>query len=194
MRNAMGVLLLLGLVGCGPKEPPPPPPADTAAVEAQAPPAAAAPDSLPSAPIQRATAKVPAPDFAVTTLDGQRLRLADLRGQVVVLNFWATWCGPCRYEIPDLVALQQELGPDGLQVVGISLDEEAALVEPFVEEYGITYPVAVDDGTFQRTYGPFAFLPATYVIDRQGIATHYAAGMVTRSALAPILRALLDAS
>ena len=110
-----------------------------------------------------------APDFTLPTLAGDSLRLSDLRGQIVVLNFWATWCAPCIEEIPDLIALHDELNPHGLSVVGIAIDVEGAeLVKPFTERLGITYPVPLDEGAVAEAFGGVWALPTTYVIDPEG--------------------------
>ena len=111
-----------------------------------------------------------APDFTLPTLAGDSLRLSDLRGQIVLLNFWATWCAPCIQEIPDLIALHDELSPHGFTVVGVSLDEEGSdFVKIFTERFGITYPLPLDEeGTVSEAYGGVWALPTTYVIDPEG--------------------------
>jgi cytochrome c biogenesis protein CcmG/thiol:disulfide interchange protein DsbE len=150
------------------------------------------PDAV-SAPLYEATELVTAADFALPTLAGDTFRLSEQRGKVVVLNLWATWCGPCRYEIPDFIALQQELGPQGLLFVGVSLDEEGeAVVRPFAAEYAFNYPVLLDDGTVAETYGPVTVMPTTYIIDRQGKLRRYAPGMLLKEALRPVLMELLE--
>lgn len=137
---------------------------------------------------------IPAPDFELPTGSGEPFRLSEHRGEVVVLNVWATWCPPCRHEIPDFIELQDELGDRGLTVVGVSLDEDGwDAVRPFAEEIGITYPIAVDDGTVEGLYGPTVSLPTTFVIDRDGNVAHYIPGMILRDDLEPLLRPLLDA-
>ena len=83
----------------------------------------------------------PAPEFKLTALDGKPLTIAALQGKVVFLNFWATWCGPCRAEIPDLIALQDRY-KDRLQIIGLNVDDEEADIQKYVEETGINYPVA----------------------------------------------------
>ena len=110
-----------------------------------------------------------APDFTLSTLSGTSLSLAELRGKVVLLNFWATWCVPCRKEMPAIEALYQRYKERGLEVLAISLDKiPAAPVEAFVKEVGVTYRIALDPswGT-ARTYGVRG-LPATFLIDRAG--------------------------
>lgn len=144
-------------------------------------------------PLQEATNRVEAPDFTLKTIDGKSFQLADYRGKVVVLNFWATWCPPCRQEIPDFVKLQKELGARGLQIVGISLDEDGPdVVREFMKEVKFNYPVIHDDGTTNNLYGPIEYMPTTYVIDRNGHARYFAGGMLTEEHLRPALEKLLD--
>jgi cytochrome c biogenesis protein CcmG/thiol:disulfide interchange protein DsbE len=109
-----------------------------------------------------------APDFAVTDLDGRRLALADLKGKVVLVDFWATWCEPCRVEIPAFVSLQSRYGPQGLQIVGISLDDDAAPVREFYEHYHMNYPVALGSAALAEQFGGILGLPVAFVIDRGG--------------------------
>src|SRR5881398_1022551 len=86
-----------------------------------------------------------APDFTLTELSGQKLRLADYKGKVVLLDFWATWCGPCRIEIPGFVELENRYRDQGLAVIGISLDDSVDPVGPFYKEFRMNYPVALGD-------------------------------------------------
>lgn len=135
----------------------------------------------------------PAPDFALPTLDGEVFRLSDHRGRVVVLNFWATWCPPCRQEIPDFIALQEHYGDDEVVFVGISLDDASRdRVEDFVEEMGVIYPIAIDDGTASSAYGPIASLPTTFLLGRDGTVQGYAPGMVTREMIEPAIETLIE--
>ena len=137
---------------------------------------------------------VPAPEFTLQTLAGEPFRLADTRGRVVVLNFWATWCGPCRFEIPDFVEMQDEFGRENVVFVGVSLDDEASPeeVRAFTEELEVNYPVMLDDGSAHAEYGPITSLPTTFVIDREGRIQAYIPGMVTRELLRPLIADLLD--
>lgn len=136
----------------------------------------------------------PAPDFTLATLRGDTLRLSDLRGRIVVLNFWATWCAPCRIETPEFVALQEVFKNWGVQFVGLSVDEEGFdVVRPFAEAYGINYPVVVDDGTVAARYEGITGYPTTYLINRRGEITHYMPGMLTQETLRPVLVELLEA-
>jgi peroxiredoxin len=115
-----------------------------------------------------------APDFAVTDIDGKKLSLSDYRGKVVLLDFWATWCTPCREEIPHFVEMQQKYGSQGFQVIGISMDDDAKPVREFYRQYKMNYPVAVGDDKLAQSFGGVLGLPVNFVIDRDGrIVTKY---------------------
>jgi thiol-disulfide isomerase/thioredoxin len=109
-----------------------------------------------------------APDFKLGDLDGKPLTLAAAHGKVVLLNFWATWCGPCREEIPDLIALQAKY-KDNLQIIGISVDDdEADIVKKVVLQTGINYPVAMASPDVRMQYGGVTALPTSFVLDAEG--------------------------
>ena len=111
-----------------------------------------------------------APDFTLENMQGEKVNLADLRGKVVIVNFWATWCAPCIREVPSLDRLQAELGPEGLQVVAVSVDRAGAeIVGPFLAELGVTRLDILLDPKF-RSARAFSIsgLPATFVIDPEG--------------------------
>ena len=109
-----------------------------------------------------------APDFTVTDLQGKKLSLSDYRGKVVLLDFWATWCAPCLEEIPHFVDMQQKLGPQGLQTIGISMDDGPKPVQKFYQEHNLNYPVAVGDSKLADSFGGMMGLPVTFVINRDG--------------------------
>ncbi len=116
-----------------------------------------------------------APQFALKDLTGHTLRLKDLKGKVVLLNFFATWCAPCRQEIPDLERLYKRFNDQGLEIVGISLDMEGApLLNPFVQHYGITYPIVLGTREVVVDYGGIRGIPTSFLIDRDGrVAKHF---------------------
>ena len=109
----------------------------------------------------------PAPEFTLTDLANHPLNLSGLRGKVVVLDFWATWCGPCREEIPHFIALQSKYEPR-LQVVGISMDDEEKPVREFQQQFKMNYPVAMGNPKVAEQYGGILGLPITFIIDRNG--------------------------
>lgn len=110
-----------------------------------------------------------APDFEVTTLDGQQVSLASLRGKVVLVNFWATWCPPCRIEMPGFQRVYEEKHDEGFTIVGISTDAiGSGAVADFARERGITYPVAMANAAVVRDFGGARTLPTSFLIDRRG--------------------------
>jgi thiol-disulfide isomerase/thioredoxin len=110
----------------------------------------------------------PAPDFKLTTLEGKALSLAEYKNRVVLLNFWATWCGPCRAEVPDLVELQNKY-KDQLQIIGLVVDDEDQdAIKKFAAEFGINYPVALATDAMRLEYGGIPALPTSFVLDAQG--------------------------
>lgn len=132
-----------------------------------------------------------APDFTLPTLDGGTFTLSEHRGEVVILNFWATWCMPCLAEMPTLEALHQEL--EGVQIVGISQDTDGAdEIRPFATELGVTYPLLLDPGFNVSTrYGGISVLPTTIAIDREGRIARTEYGALTRRHLLDLLDGLL---
>ena len=108
------------------------------------------------------------PALELTAIDGARWTLGALRGKVVLIDFWATWCGPCRDEIPKLVELQRSRAGRGLQLLGISMDDDPAKVHSFYRELKMNYPVAMGDVALAERFGGVLGLPAKFVIDRHG--------------------------
>ena len=109
-----------------------------------------------------------APTFSLTDITGQPLRLSDYHGKVVVLDFWATWCGPCRIEIPGFIELQKRYGTQGFAIIGISMDDSPEPVVDFYKELQMNYPVAVGNGRLGELYGGIPGLPTTFLIGRDG--------------------------
>lgn len=110
-----------------------------------------------------------APDFLLESLGGGELRLTDFRGRPVVLNFWATWCQPCRKEMPQFVRAYDEFGDQGLVVLAVNLQEGKSIVRPFADDFGMTFPIAIDrDGEVGDRYRLLG-LPTTFFIDRDGV-------------------------
>jgi len=132
-----------------------------------------------------------APEFKLEAIDGQPLSLATARGKVVLLNFWATWCGPCRAEIPDLVALQQKY-KDQLQIIGLTVDDDdAATIKQVVAEEHINYPVAMASPEVRQQYGGIAALPTSFVVDAQGRVVQKHEGLRDPALYETEIRALL---
>ncbi len=135
----------------------------------------------------------PAPDFSLTDAEGKPLRLADLKGKVVLLNFWATWCHGCKTEIPWFVEFERKYGAEGLVIVGAAMDDDGwKSVKPFVHEHHLNYPVVLGDSALSHEYG-IGPLPQTVLIGRDGnIAASYA-GVVDRPVCEHKIEQLLHA-
>jgi thiol-disulfide isomerase/thioredoxin len=133
----------------------------------------------------------PAPDFKLTALDGKTVTLAGVRGKVVLLNFWATWCGPCRAEVPDFVALQDRY-KDRLQIIGLNVDDDdAAEIQKYVDETGINYPVAMTSNEIRIQYGGIPALPTSFVLDTEGRVVQKHVGLWNPAVYETEIRALL---
>lgn len=134
------------------------------------------------------------PDFALPDPAGRERTASEFDGQVVLVNFWATWCGPCREEMPMLVDLQDEFDDRGLIVLGVAMDDMAP-VRDFAAEYGIDYPLVVGEApvmALTQAYGNrIGAIPFTAILDREGRIRHLQAGKVTRADLAPVIEAHL---
>ncbi len=134
----------------------------------------------------------PAPEVVAKTLEGDRFRLADHRGEVVVVNVWATWCAPCRVEMPGFVDLQDSFRDEGVQFVGIAVDRDgAAAVRPFVEEQGVNFPQIANPSVAARHF-PGEVVPRTYLIDKRGRIRYRHTGVMLKWALDDALKQLTD--
>ena len=109
-----------------------------------------------------------APGFTLPQLNGQQIHLSDYRGKVVLLDFWATWCDPCREEVPHLVELQNKYRDRGLQIIGISMDDDAEPVRDFYQRFNMNYSVVMGNATTGEAYGGVLGLPIAFLIDRDG--------------------------
>lgn len=131
----------------------------------------------------------PAPHFTLATLDGDSISLSDLRGQVVLVNFWASWCPPCRVEMPGFERIYRDRARDGFTIVGIVTDTFARnRITAFLAEHDITYPILLATPSVVRDYGGIDALPESFLIDRQGRIRHRVIGFFAE----PALRAAAD--
>jgi len=123
-----------------------------------------------------------APDFDLPTLDGKDLKLSGLRGKAVLLNFWATYCGPCKIEMPWFVELQKEYGPQGFQIVGVAMDDASTEdIAKFAKEMGVNYPILLGKESVGQSYGGVSVLPTTFFVDRDGKLIAREFGLQSRS-------------
>lgn len=134
-----------------------------------------------------------APDFTYPSINGDEFTLSEYRGKVIVLNMWATWCGPCIKEIPDFIELQNEFSDKEVEFVGISVDEKGwEVVRPFVKKHNINYRIVLDrEGSIFEKY-PLQGLPDTYIINKQGEVAHVIISMTTKELLKPLLTELTE--
>jgi cytochrome c biogenesis protein CcmG/thiol:disulfide interchange protein DsbE len=154
-----------------------------------------------TSPIPEGTAVKPedrrnkAPAFTLRGADGQPVSLADHRGKVVFVNFWATWCAPCKIEIPWFIEFQKTYKDRGFTVLGLSLDEDGwEAVKPYAERRRINYPTAIATEELRQLYGNVENLPTTFIVDREGriAATHV--GLVSKSTYQKAIETLLESS
>ena len=128
---------------------------------------------------RRSSAK-PAPEFSLKDANGQTVRLADYRGKVVLLDFWATWCGPCKVEIPWFMEFEKEFKDQGFAVLGVSMDEDGwSAIKPYVQNMKMNYRVLLGNDAISTAYGGLDSLPTTLLIDREGgiASTHVGVSM-----------------
>lgn len=132
-----------------------------------------------------------APDFSFPTTDGKTARLSDYRGKVVLVNLWATWCGPCRMEVPDLVAAYNRYEQRGFTVLAVNQGEGRDDVAAFAGQYGIKFPVLLDPDGRIRMYYPYRGIPTSFIVDRDGIVRKIWVGTMPEEAIKQIVEPLL---
>lgn len=135
-----------------------------------------------SKPARTAAQRKPAPNFALKDADGRTVQLSDYKGKVVLLNFWATWCAPCRLEIPWFVEFERKYKDRGFAVIGVSMDEGGwDEVKPFLAENKVNYRMVLGDETVAREFGGIESLPTSFIIDRNGGVVAVHVGLVSKS-------------
>jgi thiol-disulfide isomerase/thioredoxin len=176
------------------------PPAETPAAET---PSADTPPADAETPAGAAAAETPerdyqlAPDFRLTNVAGGEIALSELRGKVVLIDFWATWCGPCRASIPHLNTLHKQLSDRGFEIVGISVDRDQRstpaidLVRAFMKQTPLVYPVAMADMQTVRAYGGIRSIPTAFLVDREGRVRKQYVGMQPPAVLERDITAVL---
>lgn len=134
----------------------------------------------------------PAPGFTLKSLDGKTVSLSDFKGKAVLLNFWATWCGPCKLEMPWLVAMQKKYASQGFTVIGISEDDGPTKdVSDFATKMGVDYPVLMYNDKLNKAYGGIDFLPTSYYIGRDGKVLLEAGGLISESEMEANIKKIL---
>ncbi len=123
-----------------------------------------------------------APDFELQSIEGANLKLSSLRGKAVLLNFWATYCGPCKIEMPWFVELQKQYGPQGFQIVGVAMDDASTDdIKKFAQEMGVNYPILLGKEAVGLSYGGVNVLPTTFFLERNGKIIFREFGLQSRS-------------
>jgi len=144
---------------------------------------------LPEAPKAGTTA----PDFTLPDLKGKDVRLSSFKGKAVVVDFWATWCDPCKIEMPWLVDLQKKYGPQGLQIIGVAMDDaDEQTIAAFAHKMGVNYPVLKGTEAVADLYGGLDGLPATFFVDRSGKVVDVAVGLTNQSVLEDSIKRALE--
>jgi len=134
-----------------------------------------------------------APDFTLKDADGKSVRLSDYKGKVVLLNFWATWCGPCKIEIPWFIEFETKHKDQGFAVLGVSMDEDGwGVVRPFLADLGVNYRTLLGTDMVAEQFGGVEALPTSFVIDRQGKIASTHVGLVSKRDYENDIRTLLN--
>src|SRR6185437_198628 len=127
----------------------------------------------------------PAPGFTLTTLDGKKVSLADYKGRAVLVNFWATWCAPCKIEMPWFEELRKQYASQGFEILGLTDDVDAGkdVIAKTVKKTGVTYPILLTDGKVQTAYGGLDYLPTSFYVNKNGIVVDVTAGLGSKDEL-----------
>jgi peroxiredoxin len=133
-----------------------------------------------------------APDFQLPDLDGNPVNLSDFEGQVRLVDFWATWCAPCREEVPMFKEFHDQFGPEGFTLLAISMDDDGTLVQEFVAEHDIPYPNLMGNAEIEQTFGPIVGYPMAFLLDRDGTIVKTFVGAKPRNVLEEEIRELLE--
>jgi peroxiredoxin len=142
-----------------------------------------------------ASSQKTAPDFTLKDSEGKDVKLSDYRGKVVLLNFWATWCGPCQLEIPWFVDFEKQLKSQGLEVIGVSMDEDGwAAVKPYIAAHKLNYRILLGNDSVTQLYGGVDSLPTTFLIDRQGRIAKVHVGLAGRNEYLDEIKSLLGST
>jgi cytochrome c biogenesis protein CcmG/thiol:disulfide interchange protein DsbE len=133
-----------------------------------------------------------APNFSLQTQNGKVIELSKLKGKVVLVNFWATWCPPCRAEIPDFIEVYNTYKSKGFEIVGIALDEDGwSKVAPYIEKIKMNYPVVLGSAKVVQQYGGIEAIPTTFIVDKNGYIVASQVGLLSKELLKQKLKSLL---
>jgi peroxiredoxin len=152
-------------------------------------------EDKPARPVKADAERKAAPSFSLKDADGRTVTLADYKGKVVLLNFWATWCGPCKIEIPWFADFEQKYKDRGFAVLGVAMDEEGwEIVKPYIAKNKVNYRILVGDDTTAQMYGGVESLPTTFMIDSSGRIASTHVGLVSKSDYENEIVQLLDSA
>jgi thiol-disulfide isomerase/thioredoxin len=130
---------------------------------------------------------IKAPEFKLNTIDGKEIKLSDYKEKKVILDFWATWCGPCREEIPDFVKFYNE-NKNKIEIIGIAVESKESDVIEIVKKYKITYPVCISNEEIEKLYGPVNAVPTSFIIDENGYIKGKKIGIMKEDELKEIIK------